>query len=136
MDNDYATGDGFEIFLELGITHFMNNKETLKKDLENAKLAIFDEYPQIIEKEIEILKNPEVNVEGRPSKEDRVKIRIVTEVFDEIGGEYRGRVPKNILINEMSERNNINEEMAEEIIRILKRKGIIFEPQQGYLKVV
>ena len=29
----------------------------------------------------------------------------------------------------------MSEEKAEEIIRILKRKGIIFEPQQGYLKM-
>jgi replicative DNA helicase Mcm len=36
----------------------------------------------------------------------------------------------------MSDRYNMSEEKAEEIIKILKRKGIIFEPQQGYLKIV
>ena len=75
-------------------------------------------------------------VEGRPAKSDRDKIRIVTEVIGELGEEYGGRTPKNILITEMSERYNMSEEKAEEIIRILKRKGIIFEPQQGYLKIV
>ena len=75
-------------------------------------------------------------VEGRPAKSDRDKIRIVTEVLGELGEEYGGRTPKNILITEMSERYNMSEEKAEEILRILKRKGIIFEPQQGYLKIV
>jgi len=75
-------------------------------------------------------------VEGRPAKSDRDKIRIVTEVIGELGEEYGGRTPKNILITEMSDRYNMSEEKAEEIIKILKRKGIIFEPQQGYLKVV
>jgi replicative DNA helicase Mcm len=36
----------------------------------------------------------------------------------------------------MSDRYNLTEEKVEEILRILKRKGIIFEPQQGYLKIV
>jgi replicative DNA helicase Mcm len=75
-------------------------------------------------------------VEGRPAKSDRDKIRIVTEVIGELGEEYGGRTPKNILITEMSDRYNMSEEKAEEIIKILKRKGIIFEPQQGYLKIV
>jgi replicative DNA helicase Mcm len=75
-------------------------------------------------------------VEGRPAKSDRDKIRIVTEVIGELGEEYGGRTPKNILITEMSDRYNMSEEKAEEILRILKRKGIIFEPQQGYLKIV
>ena len=75
-------------------------------------------------------------VEGRPAKSDRDKIRIVTEVLGELGEEYGGRTPKNILITEMSERYSMSEEKAEEILRILKRKGIIFEPQQGYLKIV
>ena len=75
-------------------------------------------------------------VEGRPAKSDRDKIRIVTEVLGELGEEYGGRTPKNILITEMSDRYNMSEEKAEEILRILKRKGIIFEPQQGYLKIV
>ena len=75
-------------------------------------------------------------VEGRTGKSDRDKIRIVTEVLGELGEEYGGRTPKNILITEMSERYNMSEEKADEILRILKRKGIIFEPQQGYLKIV
>ena len=29
----------------------------------------------------------------------------------------------------------MSEDKAEEIIKILKRKGIIFEPQQGYYKI-
>ena len=74
-------------------------------------------------------------VEGRPAKSDRDKIRLVTEIIGELGEEYGGRTPKNILITEMSDRYNMSEEKAEEIIKILKRKGIIFEPQQGYYKI-
>jgi len=74
-------------------------------------------------------------VEGRPAKSDRDKIRLVTEIIGELGEEYGGRTPKNILITEMSDRYNMSEEKAEEIIKILKRKGIIFEPSQGYYKI-
>ncbi|MDD3985363.1 MAG: minichromosome maintenance protein MCM [Methanobacterium sp.] len=74
-------------------------------------------------------------VEGRPAKSDRDKIRLVTEIIGELGEEYGGRTPKNMLITEMSDRYNMSEEKAEEIIKILKRKGIIFEPSQGYYKI-
>lgn len=43
---------------------------------------------------------------------------------------------KTFLQPEMSDRYNMSEEKAEEIIKILKKKGIIFEPQQYYLKLV
>jgi len=74
-------------------------------------------------------------VEGRTPKSDRDKFRVVQEVIKELEEEYGGRAPKNILITELSDRYNMSEEKAEELIRVLKRKGIIYEPYAGYLKV-
>jgi replicative DNA helicase Mcm len=75
-------------------------------------------------------------VEGRTPKSDRDKFRVVQEVIKELEEEYGGRAPTNILITELEDRYNMSEEKAEELIRLLKRKGIIFEPQQGYYKSV
>jgi hypothetical protein len=136
LEGDYATGDGFEIFMELGISYFINNKETLEKDLKRSKLAIFDGYPQIAKKEIEIIRKQKANLEGRSPEADRKRIRTMTEVIGELGEEYGGETPKNVLITKMSDRYNMSEEKVEEIIKILKRKGIIFEPKPGYLKIV
>ena len=36
----------------------------------------------------------------------------------------------------MMDRYNVSEEKVEEVIRILKDKGVIFEPSRGYLKIV
>ncbi|MCK9152294.1 minichromosome maintenance protein MCM [Methanobacterium alcaliphilum] len=75
-------------------------------------------------------------VEGRPPKSERDKFRILMEVIKELEEEYGGRAPTNILISEMADRYNISEEKVEEIIKVLKHKGVIFEPSRGYLKVV
>lgn len=133
---NFIIGEGFEILLKLGIANLINNKGMLNENLEKAVLTILDNYPEIAKNEIEIIKNREDDVEGRPSKSDRDKIRIVTEVLGELGKEYGGGTPMNILITEISDRYNMSEEKVEEILRILKRKGIIFELQQGYLKIV
>lgn len=74
-------------------------------------------------------------VEGRTPKSERDKIRVVSEVIGELEDEYGGKTPKNILISELADRYNMSEEKAEEILRVLKRKGVIYEPQQGYYKV-
>ncbi len=74
-------------------------------------------------------------VEGRTPKSDRDKMRVVTELIGELEDDYNGRTPKNILISELSDRYNMSEEKAEDMLKILKRKGIIYEPQQGYYKV-
>jgi replicative DNA helicase Mcm len=75
-------------------------------------------------------------VEGRPPKSERDKFRVLIEVIKELEDEYNGRAPTNILISEMADRYNVSEEKAEEVIRVLKHKGVIFEPSRGYLKVV
>lgn len=74
-------------------------------------------------------------VEGRTPKSDRDKMRVVTEVIGELEEEYNGKTPKNILISELSDRYNMSEEKAEDILKVLTRKGIIYEPQNGYYKV-
>ena len=74
-------------------------------------------------------------VEGRTPKSERDKIRVVTEVIGELEEEYNGKTPKNILISELSDRHNMSEEKVEDMLKILKRKGIIYEPQQGYYKI-
>ena len=74
-------------------------------------------------------------VEGRTPKSERDKIRVVSDVIGELEDEYGGKTPKNILISELADRYNMSEEKAEEILRVLKRKGVIYEPQQGYYKV-
>jgi replicative DNA helicase Mcm len=75
-------------------------------------------------------------VEGRPPKSERDKFRVLIEVIKELEDEYSGRAPTNILISEMADRYNVSEEKAEEVIRVLKHKGVIFEPSRGYLKIV
>ena len=75
-------------------------------------------------------------VEGRPPKSERNKFMIVQEVIEELQVEYGGRAPMNILISELGDNYSISEEKAEEIINLLKHKGVIFEPTRGYLKKV
>jgi len=36
----------------------------------------------------------------------------------------------------MLDRYNISEEKVEELLRFLQEKGVIFEPQRGYVKIV
>ncbi|MEM4195833.1 MAG: AAA family ATPase, partial [Methanothermobacter sp.] len=75
-------------------------------------------------------------VEGRTPKSERDKFRLLLELIKEYEEDYGGRAPTNILITEMMDRYNVSEEKVEELIRILKDKGAIFEPARGYLKVV
>ena len=64
------------------------------------------------------------------------KIRITTQLISELGEYYGGRTPKNIIITEMSDRYDLSEERTVTILSILKRKGIIFEPQRDYFKII
>jgi len=129
-------GEGFAIFLELGIAQFIKNKTTLREDLEKAKLTILDEYPEVAKKEIEIIKKlrNDLNQE-RNEESESYHIKIVINIIAEIAEEYGGRTPKIILATQLSDRYNMDEETVERTIKTLKRKGIIFEPQQGYLKI-
>ena len=75
-------------------------------------------------------------VEGRTGKSDRDKFRIVQDTIEELEIEYGGRAPVTILISELGDNYNMSEEKVEEIIKLLKSKGVIFEPVRGYLKIV
>jgi replicative DNA helicase Mcm len=75
-------------------------------------------------------------VEGRTPKSDRDKFRKVSQVIKQLEDEYGGKAPKEMLLNELSDRYNMDEEKADEIIRFLKRNGTIYEPKPGYYKVV
>lgn len=75
-------------------------------------------------------------VEGRTPKSDRDKFRLVTQTIKRLQDEYGGNAPKQMLMDELEEQFNIDEEKADEVIRILKRQGTIYEPKQGYYKVV
>jgi replicative DNA helicase Mcm len=74
-------------------------------------------------------------VEGRTPKSDRDKFRVVTEVIGELEAEYNGKTPKTILISELEDRYDMSEEKVDDIIKVLKRKGLIYEPSNGYYKV-
>lgn len=74
-------------------------------------------------------------VEGRTPQSERDKFRIVMEIIKELTDDYGGHAPNNMLIKEMEDRYNMNKEKTEEIVRVLKRQGLIFEPSTGYYKV-
>ena len=57
------------------------------------------------------------------------------ETIGELEDDYGGITPKNVLINELNEKHTIDSEKIEEILRVLKRKGTIYEPQQGHYKI-
>lgn len=75
-------------------------------------------------------------VEGRTPKSDRDKYRLISETIKRLEDEYNGKAPKQILMDELENRYNMDEEKVEEVIRVLKRNGTIYEPKQGYYKVV
>jgi len=75
-------------------------------------------------------------VEGRTPKSDRDKYRLISETIKRLEDEYNGKAPKQILMDELKNRYNMDEEKVEEVIRVLKRNGTIYEPKQGYYKVV
>lgn len=75
-------------------------------------------------------------VEGRTPKSDRDKFRIVTQTIKRLEDEFNGKAPKQMLMNELENEFNMDEDKANEVIRYLKRNGTIYEPKQGYYKVV
>lgn len=75
-------------------------------------------------------------VEGRTPKSDRDKLRVITDLIAELQEEYGDKAPITIVKSEMVDQHNMSEEKVEEIIKKLKNKGVIFEPSNGYLKIV
>ena len=62
------------------------------------------------------------------------KIRLVPQVIKELQEEYGGNAPKDILLNELSDKYNMDEDKAEELITKLKRQGSIYEPKRVITK--
>lgn len=74
-------------------------------------------------------------VEGRTSKSERDKINIIIEVIKELCDEYDGNAPKNIIYAELSDKYNVGENKVDEVISMLKAKGVIYEPKSDHFKV-
>lgn len=62
--------------------------------------------------------------------------QMVIEVIKEIENQYGGMVPTNIFINEISNRYNLDKNKVKEMVKMLKERGLIFEPLKGFLKLV
>jgi replicative DNA helicase Mcm len=75
-------------------------------------------------------------VEGRTPKSDRDKFRNVVTTIKRLEDEFGGKAPKQMLMDELEDRFQMDEEKADEVIRFLKRNGTIYEPKQGYYKIV
>lgn len=74
-------------------------------------------------------------VEGRTSKSERDKINIIIDVIKELSDEYEGSAPKNIVYAELVDKYNVGEEKVDEVINMLKSKGVIYEPTSDHYKV-
>ncbi len=75
-------------------------------------------------------------LEGGTPKSDRDKIQRVTEEIKLLEEEFAGDAPLNVLLSNMSEKYGVSEDKTEQIVRNLKQKGVIFEPNTGYFRRV
>ena len=73
--------------------------------------------------------------DGTP-KSDRDKIQRVTEEIALLEEEFAGDAPLNVLLSNMNEKYGVSEEKTEQIVRNLKQKGVIYEPNAGYFRRV
>lgn len=85
--------------------------------------------PETGEMDIEVM-------EGRPAKSERDKLQRVTEEIAILEEEFAGNAPLNILKSNMNEKYGMSEEKVESIVRNLKQKGVIYEPDIGYFRRV
>jgi len=109
-------------------------KDTVdKEDAEKAvrlQLACLREVgvdPETGEIDIEVM-------EGRTPKSERDKMQKVTEEIALLEEEYAGNAPVNVLISNMEEKYNVSQDKVENIIRNLRQKGVIYEPNTGYVR--
>jgi replicative DNA helicase Mcm len=75
-------------------------------------------------------------VEGRLPKTDRDKMSLIPEIILRLEDEFEGKCPVNILYHKLNDEYNIDKKSADKILNILRRDSIIFEPENGYLKLV
>ncbi|MDO5824792.1 MAG: minichromosome maintenance protein MCM [Methanosphaera sp.] len=74
-------------------------------------------------------------VEGRTSKSERDKINIITDVIKELCVDYEGSAPKTVVYAELADKYNIGESKVDEIINMLKSKGVIYEPTSDHYNI-
>ncbi len=75
-------------------------------------------------------------VEGRTPKSERDKIKLIMNIIKELGDEYDGKVPKDIIIEEASAKHNIGEDKAEQIVNKLHQQGMIIESGRNHYKAI
>ena len=75
-------------------------------------------------------------VSGGTPKSDRDKIQRVTEEIKLLEEEFAGDAPLNVLLSNMSEKYGVSEDKTEQIVRNLRQKGVIYEPNPGYFRRV
>ena len=73
-------------------------------------------------------------VSGGTPKSDRDKIKLVTEEIKQLEEEYNGEAPLNVILSNMSDKYGVSEDKTEQIIKNLRKKGVIYEPTPGYYK--
>ena len=75
-------------------------------------------------------------VEGRTPKSERDKIKLIMNIIKELGEEYDGKVPRDIIIEEASAKHNIGEDKAEQIVNKLHQQGMIIESGRNHYKAI
>ncbi|MDD5959228.1 MAG: minichromosome maintenance protein MCM [Methanobrevibacter wolinii] len=75
-------------------------------------------------------------VEGRTPQSDRDKIQKVIEEIRNLQEEYGDQAPENVLISNLTDKYSMDEDKSKRIIKSLSQKGIIFQPSNGYFKLV
>ena len=105
-----------------------------KEDAEKAvKLTMFCLKDVGVDPETGILDADIVS--GGTPKSDRGKIQKVTEEIKLLEEEFAGDAPLNVLLSNMSDKYGVSEDKTEQIVRNLKQKGVIYEPNTGYYRI-
>lgn len=110
------------------------SKRITKNDAKNAielQLECLKEAGYYLDIEIKDI------MKGRILKSDRDVMKGVIKIIKELSESYGGIAPESVVIYLMEERYSIIEEKTREIVQKLKvSMGLLFEPQEGYLKLV
>ena len=74
-------------------------------------------------------------VEGRTPTSERDKMRVVQQAIEELEAEFVD-VPTNVLKDHLAENSDISEEKTDEILKMLKSRGLIYEPRNGLVRTL
>jgi uncharacterized protein (UPF0335 family) len=145
---DLTNTDPYLRFKFMALIHIRYGKVDpyFKSELENALIS----HIRRLEKEIRDMgKDPTVpdkdwfedhyrihddNLHKKGLENDRNKIRTFLAAIKKFEDKHGGIAPKYAVFNELLE-HGMDEEEADEMLRILKSKSIVYEPQKGYLKL-